>query len=112
MVQFMKFLYKGLNKYENLSQLKKNVFSGSFSAGINILVTFIAYPIYLKYLGAEKYGLWATVSVVLAFSQIGQLNIGIAITKYVAGEYGKRNFRAITEYVSTSGYCQLCASFR
>ncbi len=73
--------------FKKQSQFKKNVLFGSIFSAINLLVALIAYPIYLKYLGPEKYGLWATVSVVLAFSQIGQLGIDTAVVKYVAGEY-------------------------
>lgn len=100
----MKYLHRMLKKYKKLSQLKKNVLSGSISSGVDILVTLIAYPFYLKYLGVEQYGLWATVAVVLAFSQIGQLRVDTAIVKYVAGEYGKKNLKAITEYSSTAFY--------
>lgn len=106
----MKLVPKLTNKYKNLSQLKKNVLSGSVSAGVNILITFISYPLYLKYLGVEQYGLWATVSVVLAFSQVGQLRVDTAIVKYVAGEYGKNNLKAITEYSSTAFYILIAPS--
>lgn len=99
-----------IDRYRELSQLKKNVLSGSIFSGANILITLIAYPIYLKYLGAEKYGLWATVSVVLAFSQLGQLRIDTAIVKYVAGEYGRENLKAITEYSSTAFYILIVSS--
>lgn len=106
----MKLLSKLTSKYKKFSQLKKNVLSGSIFSGVNILVTLISYPLYLKYLGVEQYGLWATVSVVLAFSQIGLLRINTAVVKYVAGEYGKKNFQAITEYISTSLYILLVPS--
>ena len=91
-----------IKKYKNISQLKKNVFSGSILSGIDILVSMISYPIYLKYLGVEKYGLWTLVSIVLSLTQIGQFSIGTAIVKYVAGNYGKKDFKAITEYITTS----------
>jgi len=86
------------------------VVSGTvFSAG-HTISTLIAYPIYLKYLGVEKYGLWAIVSVVFSFSQIGLAGIDTAITKYIASEYGQKKFRGITEYISTSFYILLVPS--
>jgi len=103
-------MYKIINEYNKLSQLKKNVFSGSVYSGVNIIITLLAYPIYLKYLGAEKYGLWATVSVVLSFSQLGQLRIEAAIIKYVSYEYGHKAFNAIKEYISTALYFLLIPS--
>ncbi len=99
-----------IKKLKNISQLKKNLFSGAFQSGINILVTIVSYPIYLNYLGTKQYGLWAIVSVVLAYSQIGQMGIATALTKNIAYEYGKRNFKAITEYITTSFYILLIPS--
>ncbi|MFC2161970.1 oligosaccharide flippase family protein, partial [Acidobacteriota bacterium] len=63
-----------------------------------------------KYLGTEIYGLWATLSVVLILGQLGQLRIDTAIIKYVAGEYRKENFNAITEYISTAFYILILPS--
>ncbi len=93
-----------MNKIKRISQLNKNLSSGVIYSGLSSLISLIAFPIYLKYLGMEIYGLWATVSVILEFSVVGQLRIETAITKYVAQEYRDRNFKAITEYISTSFY--------
>ena len=93
-----------INRYRNISQLKKNVFSGTVLSSIDILITMASYPVYLKYLSAEKYGLWTLVSVVLTFSQLGQLRIGVAIVKYVSSNYWKKDFRSITEYTTTAFY--------
>ncbi len=88
--------------FKEQSQLKKNVFSGSFAAGLNIVLNLIAYPIYLHFIGVELYGLWAILSVVIAFSAIGGLGIDQAITKYVAEEIGKNNKENILKYISTA----------
>ena len=98
------------NRLRSLSQLKKNVASGAVLSCFDTLAGFVAYPFYLKYLGAEQYGLWATVSVVLIFCRLGQFGIDTAITKYVAAEYGQKNLSAITEYVSTSFYILIIPS--
>lgn len=98
------------NRLRGLSQLKKNVASGAVLSCFDSLAGLIAYPLYLKYLGAERYGLWATVSVVLIFCRLGQFGIDTAITKYVASEFGQKNLRAITEYISTSFYILLIPS--
>ena len=44
----------------------------------------IAYPVYLGFLGYEKYGLWLTLATVLSFSQLGKLGINHAVIKVVA----------------------------
>ncbi|NVM20696.1 MAG: oligosaccharide flippase family protein [Desulfobacterales bacterium] len=91
-----------LYRYCRLSQLKKNVLSGPVLAVGSIPVLLISYPLYLYYLGTKLYGLWATISVVVAFSQLGNMGINTAIVKYTAEEYGKRQTEAITEYFTTS----------
>lgn len=90
------------DRYKQLSLLKKNILSGSILAGTNIGLMLIAYPIYLKYLGTELYGLWATVSIIVFFSRLGDLGINNALIKYVAAEFGKGNYQKITEYSTTS----------
>lgn len=99
-----------INKYKNISQLKKNVFSGSILSAVDILITMVSYPIYLKYLGTEKYGLWSVVSVVFSFSQLGLLCIGTAVVKYVASCFGKKDFNLITEYVTNAFYILMVPS--
>ena len=73
-------------------------------AASTILLTLIAYPFYLKYLGAEQYGLWTTLSVIISFSQLGNLGINTALIKYIAEEVGKENYKEITKYTTTSFY--------
>ncbi|MHA1301181.1 MAG: oligosaccharide flippase family protein [Candidatus Helarchaeota archaeon] len=104
-------MYKIINEYKKIAQLKKNVFSGIVFSGINNLIALIAFPIYLKYLGAEKYGLWITLAVILEFSQFGQLKIETAMIKFVAREYGVKRFKGITEYISTSLYILMITCF-
>ena len=99
------------NTYAKLPQLKKNVLSGSVLAGSNILLLLIAYPVYIKYLGAEQYGLWATLSVVVYFSQLGDLGINNALIKYIGGEFGKGNYKGITEYATTAFCILIIPSF-
>ncbi len=98
------------NRLRSVSQLKKNVASGAVLSCFDTLAGFIAYPFYLKILGAEQYGLWATVSVVLVFCRLGQFGIDTAITRYVAAEYGRKNLKAVTEYISTSFYILIVPS--
>lgn len=78
------------------------MFSGAVFAAGKALIVLVAYPVYLKYLGVELYGLWATLSIVVTFASIGRLGIDIAMTKYVAEEYGRNNKVAIGKYFSTA----------
>jgi O-antigen/teichoic acid export membrane protein len=104
------YVLEKLSVYRELSQLRKNVLSGSIAAGGNMLLILIAYPIYLKYLGVEQYGLWATLSVVVFFSQLGELGVSSALIKYVAAEFGGNNYDGITQYTTTA-FCIIIVPF-
>jgi len=83
------------------SQLRRNIFSGSFAAAGGIVVSVIAYPIYLRFLGATLYGLWAILTVIIFFSSIGNLGIDEALIKFIAEEYERRKTSNIIAYIST-----------
>lgn len=56
------------------SQLRINMVSGFLTTCVNVIVLVIAYPLYLHFLGYEKYGVWFVFATVLSFAQLG--NIG------------------------------------
>lgn len=89
-------------KIQKGPSLRRNVFSGMFYAAGNILILVVSYPIYLKCLGMERYGLWAILAVVINFTAIGNLGIDISITKYVSEEYGRKNKSGMKKYFSTA----------
>ncbi len=76
--------------------------SGVGATVVNTVVLAVAYPVYLHFLGYEKYGVWLVLATVLSFAQIGNLGIGQAVTKLVAEEYGRSDIEGIQQYVTTS----------
>jgi O-antigen/teichoic acid export membrane protein len=84
------------------SQLRRNMVSGVVTTVINTVVMVVAYPIYLHYLGYEKYGVWLVLATVLTFVQLSNLGIGPAVMKLVAEEYGRGNTKGIQSYVTTA----------
>jgi O-antigen/teichoic acid export membrane protein len=91
------------------SQLRINMVSGTATTAANAVVMLIAYPVYLHFLGYEKYGVWLVLATVLTFAQLGDLGIGPAIVKFVAEEYGRGNISGIQRYVATA-LAMLCIS--
>lgn len=73
----------------NKSFLRVTFYNYIFT-GIYILVTFIAVPITLKYLGTERYGVWQTIMTLIGF--VGLTNFGIG--------NGLRN--RVTEYLTAN----------
>lgn len=84
------------------SQLRINIFSGSATTIINIVVMAVGYPIYLHFLGFEKYGVWLVLTTVLSFAALGNLGIGTAVMKLVAEEYGRKDISGVQSYVTTA----------
>jgi len=76
--------------------------SGTVATAINAVVMVIAYPVYLHFLGYEKYGVWLILATVLTFAQLGNLGISSAVMKLVAEEHGRGNTKGIQSYVTTS----------
>jgi O-antigen/teichoic acid export membrane protein len=91
------------------SQLRINMVSGVVMTIINTAVLVVAYPIYLHFLGYEKYGVWLVLATVLTFAQLGNLGMGPAVTKLVAEEYGRGDIKGIQHYVTTA-LVMLCIS--
>ncbi len=84
-----------------MSQLRKNIFSGSLAAAGSVITSVVAYPVYLHFLGAELYGLWAILSVLIYFGSIGNFGIDEALIKYVSEKYQQGKIEDAVRYIST-----------
>lgn len=91
------------------SQFRINMVSGVVATVVNILVMAVAFPIYLHFLGYEKYGVWLVLTTVLTFAQLGDIGISQAIMKLVAEDYGRNDIRGIQHYITTA-LAMLCIS--
>ncbi len=76
--------------------------SGVATMVVNTAVLAVGYPIYLHFLGYEKYGLWLVLSVVLTFAQLGNLGIGPAVVKLVAEDHARGDIHGVQRYVTTA----------
>lgn len=91
------------------SQLRLNMASGVVVTVINAVAMMAAYPIYLHFLGYERYGVWLVLAIVLSFAQLGNLGIDQAVMKLVAEEYGRGDIEGVQWYVTTA-LALLCLS--
>ena len=80
------------------SQLRRNMTSGAVITALGTIASLVAYPMYLSYLGAETYGLWLVLAVVLHLSLVGMLGIPQAVTKLVAEEEGRGDSEGIQRW--------------
>lgn len=84
------------------SQLRINMASGVATTAVNTVVMAVGYPLYLHFLGYEKYGVWLVLATVLTFAQLGNLGIGPAVMKLVAEDHGRDDTKGIQQYVTTA----------
>ena len=75
---------------------------------ISVSTALISVPLTLNYLGAERYGMWMTMSSLIAMLSFADLGIGNGLLSSVATAHGEDDRTRIGGYVS-SGYCVLLA---
>jgi len=84
------------------SQLHVNMATGVVTHCVNIAVLAVSYPVYLHFLGYERYGLWLALGVVFALARLSDLGMTHAVTKLIAEEHGRGNTQAAQEYIATA----------
>lgn len=94
-------------------QVVHAVSSGLMSKGVNLAVTLVLVPVVLRSLGAERYGLWVTITG--SVSMFVLLDIGIAntLTNLISEAYAAGNCALAAEYVSSALWtvCGVTATF-
>lgn len=73
---------------------------------LTAVISFAMVPLTLNYLGTERYGLWMTISSVLAMLSFADLGIGSGLMNAVATAQGKDDTQEIKKIISV-GYCLL-----
>ena len=73
-----------------------------FGKGSVLIVNAISVPIVVRYLGAERYGLWITISTTLAM--VAYMDIGIAstLTNLISESYAANDRRSAGQYFATA----------
>src|SRR5262245_36674505 len=85
------------------SRVGIGVLASYANTGTSFLCNFLVVPIYLKYLGRDDYGLWITVSGLVAY--LALLNLGIAqTTANRLGEAVARNERERQSHILSTGF--------
>ena len=91
------------------SQLRVNILSSLGSCFLSMVVIGAAYPLYLHFLGYQRYGLWLVLSTVITVAQLGNFGISPALLKLVAEDYVAGDIDGVYKYISC-GVLSLSAS--
>lgn len=73
---------------------------------LSVVTVLITVPLTLSYLGTERYGMWMTISSLIAMLSFADLGMGNGLLNAVAHAHGRDDVRAIRSYIS-SGFAIL-----
>lgn len=76
--------------------------SSIFSKGIVLLVSIVTVPITVRYLGAELYGIWITVSTTIALLVVLDLGIANTLTNLISEAYAAGDKQQAGRYATTA----------
>lgn len=81
------------------------------SRGVSIAVSAISIPLTVRYLGAEMYGVWVTISTTLAMLAVMDLGIGNTLTNSISEAYSLKSKHLAGIYTSSSFWMMLALAF-
>ena len=88
---------------------RARLFTGTafVALGTNAVVALIAVPLTLHFLGPERYGMWLTISGLVAMLSFADLGLGNGVLTQVANAFGRDAAAEIRE-ITSSGVAALC----
>jgi O-antigen/teichoic acid export membrane protein len=81
--------------------------TGLIGRGLGLLVAVVSVPLTVRYLGAERYGVWVTISSFLAFLSFTDFGLANSLTNALGKAYGEDRRELARSYVS-SAFWILC----
>ena len=95
----VKFLTKG---HERSLRAKKNILASFFLQGITLVIGFVRVPIALDYLNVTEYGIWLTLSSIIAWFVFFDIGLGNGLRNKLAEVLAKGDNKLAQIYVSTT----------
>ena len=77
--------------------------------GMSVIVSFLSVPLTLGYLGAERYGVWMTISTLLAWLSLADIGLGNSLTNALSEAYAA-NQRDQAKVHVASVFWMLCGT--
>ncbi|MDO9554613.1 lipopolysaccharide biosynthesis protein [Rhodonellum sp.] len=84
------------------SLLIKNIINSIGIKGVGILISLILIPLSINYVGAINYGIWLTISSVVAWMNQFDLGMGNGLRNKITSEYAQKQNQDGKIYVSTT----------
>lgn len=84
--------------------------ASALSRGIQLATSLISIPLTVHYLGAERFGLWMTVSALIAILGFADFGMGNGLLNAVAGAHGRENREEAAAAISSAFFLLLTVS--
>jgi O-antigen/teichoic acid export membrane protein len=76
---------------------------GAFAGrGVAVLVGFLSVPLTVRYLGAERYGAWVTISTMMAWVALADFGLSNSLTNAISEAYAKESRDLAQSYVAAA----------
>lgn len=81
--------------------------AAAVSKALSVLATLVSIPLALGYLGAERFGVWSTLSALVLALQFADLGLGNGVVNAVSSASGARDPAAMRRTVSSAAFALL-----
>jgi O-antigen/teichoic acid export membrane protein len=92
---------------ERLRRVALTALVSALAQAVSVLTMLISIPLTLNYLGAERYGLWVSISSLITLLGFADLGMGNGLLNAIAEANGRNDPRAAKSYVSSAFYMLL-----
>lgn len=75
--------------------------TGLAGRSVGLLITFLSLPLTVSYLGPERFGVWATITTIMAWLNLADLGFGNSVTNALSAALGRGDVPQARRVVST-----------
>ena len=83
-------------------RILRGIFSGLLGRGVAVIVSFVSVPLTVRYLGAERYGAWVTISTAMAWIALADFGLSSSLTNAVSEGYASGNREQARSFVASA----------
>ncbi len=83
-------------------RIVQGILAGFAGRGVATLVSLISIPLTVRYLGAERYGAWVTISTFMAWVALADFGVSNSLTNAVSEGYAKNRQDLAQDYVAAA----------
>jgi O-antigen/teichoic acid export membrane protein len=89
-------------------RLLEAVGSAALSKGVLVLTSALSIPIAIRYLGAESFGIWVTITTALTMLLVLDLGIASSLTNFISEAYARNDHEHASRYTTTALAVMTC----